>query len=187
VRRWPLVGISAIASIALLSGCAGAERPEGVVERWLISLNQGAAGQPQRFAAEAVSQELLPAWSSRSPGALDVIEVGHGRSFGSMRFPEGAARVPFRVVRVSGRSVRGTALLEREPAAQGGGWTVIRLEPPSPGLPLPSEGGPAIETAPPSMWLEAFAAAAGFVVLSWVSMEAIRRHRPRAAQTSSST
>jgi hypothetical protein len=41
-RFWALAFV-----VLVLPACASTERPEGLVERWLVSLNQGAAGRPE--------------------------------------------------------------------------------------------------------------------------------------------
>jgi len=175
VRRLAVAVLVAVATL-LLPACAGTDRPEGIVERWLTSLNQGAAGRPSRYAPDSVSQEILPNWRNLDPGELDVIEVGKGRTFISK---EGGARVPFRVVDTSGREVRATALLERNPDGTGG--TIVRIEPATADLLLPSEGGPRIETATPAMWLAAASVALLFVLLSAALMSLVSR-RPRPAK-----
>ena len=58
-----LFAVSALAAV-LLAACGGTDRPEGVVERWLDSLNQGKAGQPYKYAAPDVTQKVLPNWRS---------------------------------------------------------------------------------------------------------------------------
>lgn len=178
-RLATVAGLVAVATL-LLPACAGTDRPEGIVERWLTSLNQGAAGRPSRYAPDSVSQEVLPNWRNLDPGELDVIEVGRGRTFVSLSFVEGAARVPFRVVEASGREVRATALLQRGP--DGTGATIVRIEPGTAGLLLPSEGGPPIERATPAMWLAAAGAALFFALLSAALMALVsRRRRPATA------
>lgn len=164
------LGLGVVALVLLAPACAGADRPEGLVERWLTSLNQGAAGRPDEFAPAALSEEVLPGWADREPGALDVIEVGRAREFASMRYVEGAALVPFRAVRVSGQELRASALLEHDP--DGTGWRIVALRPP--GRPLPSEGGPTIGTAPPAAWLAAAAVAAALTVLSAALLSLVR-------------
>lgn len=168
------VALAAVAVALLAPACAGTQRPEGLVERWLTSLNQGAAGRPARYAANALSDQVLPGWAGLDPGQLDVIEVGKARVFANMRFPEGAALVPFRVVDLDGNERTGVALIQRGP--DGRTWErVLRLAPPSEDLALPSQGGPPIETATPPMWLAALAAAAVFVALSAGLMALVRR------------
>lgn len=143
MRRALALGLLAI---ALLSACAGADRPEGVVERWLASLNQGAAGRPERAASEGISEAVLPGWRDLDPGELDVIEVGRARFISA-----DAAEVPFRVARLDGTELERTAIVRRGPD----GWRIERLEGARAGLPLPSEGGPPIAAAGASWWLGA--------------------------------
>ncbi|MGH2556909.1 MAG: hypothetical protein ACRDHO_14500, partial [Actinomycetota bacterium] len=67
-----------VVAALFLSACGGTDRPEGVVERWLISLNQGRAGEPDKYAPNELSQRILSNWQERDPGDLQVIEVGKG-------------------------------------------------------------------------------------------------------------
>lgn len=145
-------GALGIALAFLLVACAGTDRPEGVVERWLASLNQGAAGRPDRYAPRPTSDAVLPGWRALDPGELDVIEVGRGRASSD------AAEVPFRIVRLDGTEVERTAIVGRE----ADGWRIERLEPPREDLPLPSEGGPPIAAADAPWWLGALAVALAF-------------------------
>lgn len=151
-------------AVALLPACAGVDRPEGVVERWLASLNQGAAGRPDRYAPSAVSDAILPDRRDRDPGGLDTIEVGRGT---------GAARaaVPLRVARIDGTEVRATAIVRRTPL----GWRVVGLAPARADLPLPSEGGPPIAAAGVVWWLGALGLALAFGLASEVLMGLLRR------------
>ncbi|HZD18444.1 MAG TPA: hypothetical protein VE669_09915 [Actinomycetota bacterium] len=91
--------------------CVRAERPEGIVERWLISLNQGAAGDPGRYADDELSETVLPGWAEREPGAFDVIEVGD-----AAERPAGRSLVPFQLRYADGDTVavaRAFAVVER--------------------------------------------------------------------------
>jgi hypothetical protein len=158
----------------LVPACGGTDRPEGVVERWLISLNQGRAGEPEKYAPEALSQMILPNWQRRDPGDLDVIEVGKGRPAPTTRpylTPRSPSYlVPYRVERLDGRASSGVAgllLLAR------GGWTVSDLLPPSPSLKVPSEGGERLGGASALVWLFGLAAAALFVLVSVALMSAV--------------
>ena len=73
MRRALLVAV--VALVALTSACSSEQRPEGITERWLLSLNQGAAGQPDRYAPDEVSEQVVPGWHDLDPGFLDVITV----------------------------------------------------------------------------------------------------------------
>jgi hypothetical protein len=165
MRRALALGLLAL---ALLTACAGADRPEGVVERWLASLNQGAAGRPELVASDEVSEVVLPDRRDQDPGELDVIEVGHGRPLSA-----NAAEVPFRVVRLDGTELERTAIVRRGPH----GWRIERLEPARADLPLPSEGGPPIAAAGAPWWLGALAVALAFGLGAELLM-ALVRHAP---------
>ncbi|MBI3648664.1 MAG: hypothetical protein HY240_07950 [Actinobacteria bacterium] len=162
-----LIGLLALT----LTACARTDRPEGVVERWLSSLNQGAAGEPGRYAAGGVSEQVLPGWSALDPGELDVIEVGLGRPTGAAGEPSYV--VPFRVVTSTGQTRRLDALL----TSQEGTWRIEALRDPGnpPDPKLPSEGGPRIETAHAALWVAAAAAAAAFMVVSLGLMALVRK------------
>jgi hypothetical protein len=150
--RLRCVAILAISAGVLLPACASTNRPEGAVEAWLNSLNQGSAGRPERYAPDELSQHVLPDWATREPGDLDLIEVGKGRfeprAYGGR--PDIYA-VPYRVKDTEGTTRTGIAGLHR---AQGG-WRVVLLASPSadPALEVPSEGGERFATASPSLWL----------------------------------
>lgn len=166
MRRALALGLLAL---ALLPACAGADRPEGVVERWLASLNQGAAGRPERSAPDEVSEAVVPGWRGRDPGELDVIEVGRGR-----RVSADAAEVPFRVVRLDGAELERTAIVRRGPD----GWRIERLEPARADLLLPSEGGPPIAAAGTPWWLGALAVALAFGLGAEALMALVHRGAP---------
>jgi hypothetical protein len=148
-----------VAVIAAAPACATAERPEGVVERWLISLNQGAAGHPDRYAPAWASETVVPAWRDLEPGELDLIEVGAAR-----RAPDGAALVPFQIEDRNGTVTRAFAVVEERDATP----RIVGFEPPpdsgpglDPGFALRSADG-----ARPVAWLAAFAIAIGLIVLT---------------------
>jgi hypothetical protein len=98
--------------LLVLPGCASRERPEGIVERWLLALNQGPAGEPERFAPDRLSERILPDWRHLEPGELDVIEVQPAAlricrtASGDTSCPEGTriADVPFNIERTDGRA-----------------------------------------------------------------------------------
>jgi hypothetical protein len=137
-------------AVLLVGACSGTDRPEGVVERWLISLNQGKAGEPGKYAPERLSQQILPHWESRDPGDLDVIEVGRGKefrnSFGGNATP--AWWIPFRIERASGVKLDGTAIAQR----RGSDWHVTALRLGDRSLGVPSEGGQRIGSASAGAW-----------------------------------
>jgi hypothetical protein len=164
----------ALAATAVLAACGQTDRPEGVVERWLLSLNQGAAGEPGAYADDALSQQILPAWQQADPGQLDVIEVGRGATVlvGVHSAAPGSTFVPYRVQQLDGPEVTGIAQVED--------GRVVALLPADPSLAVPSEGGTRIGDS--SAWLWAVAVAAGLVlcVLSMLVMWTVGRERATA-------
>jgi len=100
VRRLVLAVLLAVSSPA----CATADRPEGVVERWLTSLNQGEAGRPHRYADDEATQLVAPEWYTNDPAWIDEIDVGTPTAG-----PGGASLVPFRIVPLDGDPVAGVA------------------------------------------------------------------------------
>jgi hypothetical protein len=183
---------AAVLVTGLLAACGHTDRPEGVVERWLVSLNQGSAGRPNQFADRAVSEQILPGWQACDPGALDVIEVGIG---GMFPVQEGqAALAPYRVryaddaVDLCGHPVRGAgpadgfAELLRRPA---GDWSVVRLLERKAGdetLPLPSSGGPPLADAPEEIWLASVLGGLALCALVALLMAATPRPAPLASE-----
>lgn len=116
---------------AALPACAATERPEGIVERWLISLNQGAAGDPGTYADDEVSNLVVPDWDELEPGALDLIEVGRGGTGEG-----GSFQVPFRVVYQDGREEAFLATLVGGRVVALPRTTVGPIERPTPDLAL---------------------------------------------------
>jgi hypothetical protein len=183
---------AALLAAAVMSGCAHTDRPEGVVERWLISLNQGSAGRPDQYAPARVSDRILPDRERCDPGALDVVEVGIGGVF-----PRGGgegALAPYRVVYASdiadlcGSAVHaagptyGFGQLFRPP---GGDWSVVRLLERRRGdesLPLPSEGGGPMVEAPYEVWLVAMLGGIALCGLVALLMAAMPRPTPLASE-----
>jgi len=154
-RAWP-----ALILVALLApSCAGTERPEGVVERWLVSLNQGAAGRPGHYAPESVSASVVPGWHELDPGELDVIAVGDARPG-----PGGTSLVPFQVEQVDGTVARGFAVVDR----RHGSLRIVRFEPPpdaGPGLD-PDFALASSSAVPGFAWVVAFGVAALLILLT---------------------
>jgi hypothetical protein len=163
VRR--AFAVSALA-LLLLSACGGTDRPEGVVERWLVTLNQGKAGEPEKYAPERLSREILPHWESRDPGDLDVIEVGKGRTLShGFGIAEGqvvsAVLVPYRVKRSSGVSIDGEAVVGRIR----GDWRIVATGTRESNLLVPSEGGERIGSAGIGAWGVALGISAALMLL----------------------
>jgi hypothetical protein len=107
VRRALLVAVVVLA--ALTSACSSEQRPEGITERWLLSLNQGAAGRPDRYAPDEISEQVVPGWHELDPGFLDVITVEPQEFVRRAGFP--GAFVPFHLVTKDGDEIDATAHL----------------------------------------------------------------------------
>jgi hypothetical protein len=151
--------------LAALAACTGQERPEGIVERWLLSLNQGAAGRPDAYAPDDVSRQVVPGWEELDPGELDVIEVGR-----SAPGEGGIDQVPFRIVTVDGEELIGLANVDDGRVAG------ILTSAQTPIVPLPSQGGPSgLEPVHAAGWLAALAVAGVLIAGSWVLMTVVRR------------
>ncbi len=142
---------------------SGAERPEGVAERWLADVGDtkrdGVKDRARRDAEEvgpvALAAGLLVEDDTDGRAAFLDLEVGKARREGD------AARVPFRLhQRIDGSAgdpVDGTVVLLED----GDAWRVTALEPPVDGIEVPSEGGRPAAEAP--LWL--FAGAIGVSAL----------------------
>ena len=168
----------AFLAMLLLSACGGTDRPEGAVERWLISLNQGKAGEPEKYAPDALSQEILPHWESRDPGDLDVIEVGKGRPTDKTGIFVGDYEVPFRVERTSGVKIAGVVeLLHRK-----GVWRVALIDRNPTSLKVPSQGGEPIESASAAAWLAALGISAALMLIVALIMAATPKPPPLPVQ-----
>ena len=151
-----------------LPGCEGRSRPEGVVERWLLAINQGAAGRAGRYATPQTSRLILPGFSLADPGELDVVEVGEARR------TECATEVPFRVVRLDGEEITGYASLADCPTAPITPIASVRLGP-VPDDVFPSGGGSAFGTDRPAAWLVALLVGVGITLVGVALMELVHR------------
>jgi hypothetical protein len=167
VRRLLLI----VSVLLAMAACSTQARPEGVVERWLLALNQGSAGEPDRFAADELSQQVLPGWRGLDPGQLDVIEVAR-----SIEAPAvcdaGGSVVPFRIEPMDGRALRATACVSGSRITQ----LTDRIASTAPVF--PSEGGPPVHGTSGSAWWAAAAIGLALVVLGEVAMRLVRRRRP---------
>jgi hypothetical protein len=169
--------LTAALLLLILPGCASRERPEGIVERWLLALNQGGAGEPLRYADVDVTNALVPEWRSAEPGTFDVIEVGRGVP--CVRGPIGCeARVPFRVELVDGREERMDAFVVSGPSSVDTRRRVGALIAPDETLTLPSEGGAPIESVDVPGWLIAAAVGLAILFIAEVVMKLVRRGTP---------
>jgi len=173
--------VVSVALVALLPpGCASQERPEGIVERWLLALNQGAAGEPGRYAPESLSQSVLPGWRQAEPGHFDVIEVQPAAVRGCSEVvagdscePQGLmASVPFNLEDTGGAVLGFEVLLvERE-----GTWQAVALEPVDHPTTLREPGWPSILGW--TTWVVAVGVGVGLVITGEVLMRLAHRRRP---------
>jgi hypothetical protein len=159
------------AALLAFSACATSERPEGIVERWLISLNQGAAGDPDAYAPRGVSDRVVPRWDELEPGELDEIEVGRAAAGEG-----GTIVVPFRIVTVDGAVLVGTATVNGDRVLDAGRTAEIP--------PLPSEGGRGLDRGAGLAWLAALGVAGLLILLTIGLMRLVPEPE---AQTGSST
>ena len=170
-----------VAAVALLSlaSCSTPERPEGIVERWLISLGQGSAGEPERYARRDVSDVMLRAVGSAEPDAFDVIEVGRATPCGYRGSEACTASVPFRVVGLDGDELRLDALVGSR--VREGPNRVFAVTGPDRRPRLPSEGGPPIGAAGAPAWVAAVGVGLGLALASETLMRWSGERRARLA------
>jgi len=105
VRR--ALALACLACLAL-TGCSQQPRPEGVVQRWLVSLNQGAAGQPDRWADAGATATIAPWWPAE-PDHIDAMDVGTANG----------QTVPFRIETTDGSVTTGIATVATRASASG--------------------------------------------------------------------
>jgi hypothetical protein len=154
---------------------SGAERPEGVAERWLTDIGDtrrdGVKDRALREADEvgpvALAEDLLPTGDTEGRSAFLDLEVGK-----ATRDPDGT-RVPYRLHQridgSAGPAIDGIVVLVDEDDEHGDdAWRVVALEAPIEGREVPSEGGrPAAEASP---WLFVGAIAASVVITAACSI-----------------
>ena len=105
MRRAALV--TCVAIVALVA-CAQAPRPEGVVQRWLVSLNQGSAGRPERWADSGATATAAPWWPAE-PDHIDAMDVGAATG----------GDVPFRIETTDGVVTTGVATVGSRESGNG--------------------------------------------------------------------
>jgi len=158
----------ALLLVVALSSCGDRSRLEGVVERWLLALNQGAAGRAGRYADPPTSRLILPGYAKADPGRLDAVEVGAAQK------KDCSWEVPFRVVRIDGQEIRGFAIIRTCPTAPILPVSSVDLRPVPQGV-FPSEGGPSVGTDYPAVWGFAVAIGLGILFIAEVAMRLLRR------------
>lgn len=165
--RRSLLGV--VIAFTLLGGLiaafgTGADRPEGVAERWLVAVGdttrKGVADRSRAEAEEvgpvALAAHLLPTEDTDGDAAFADLEVGKAGASG-----DGDVRlVPFRLHPREGDAVgdpvEGTVRLERDADDE---WRVVAVGGPTPGLAVPSEGGEPAADAPWGLYVGAVAVA----------------------------
>ena len=160
-----------------LTGCAAQEqRPEGIVQRWLLALNQGSAGEPGRYAPESLSRTILPDRRRSEPGHFDVIDVKQAAirscsvAVGDSCEPQGRmASVPFNLEDTDGAvfSFEVTLVEHR------GSWKAVALGPNVHPMTLGEQGWPS--TLDWSSWLLAGLTALCVTALTAALMALVRR------------
>jgi hypothetical protein len=100
--------VLACLALVALAGCSQPPRPEGVVQRWLVSLNQGVAGQPDRWADAGVTTTVAPWWPAE-PDHIDAMDVGAATG----------NTVPFRIETTDGTITTGIATVGTRPTSNG--------------------------------------------------------------------
>jgi hypothetical protein len=141
---------------------SGADRPEGVAERWLNDVGDTrrdgvkdrAGHDAQEVGPVSLAAGLLPKGSTDGRAAFIDLEVGKASGDAA------ATRVPFRLhQRIDGKAgppIYGTVRMSQ----RDGRWQVRALEPPVAGIEVPSEGGQPAANAPIGLYLGALAVAA---------------------------
>lgn len=169
MRRNVRVTLAIVLGAILAGSCAtDKERPEGIVERWLVSLNQGAAGRPDLYAPDEVSELVLPGWRDLEPGELDEIEIGADR--GERMCEEHCADVPFRIIELDGDVTQGIARID---SISGTDWRVASVDLGDAGL-AANDGAWSTAGASRTAWFFAIAAAPILVLLAVMGVRLIR-------------
>lgn len=169
LRKPFLVSMAGVIAAFVLVGVliavfgTGRQRPEGVAERWLVAVGdterKGVRERAREDAEEvgpvSLAAHLLPAEDTDGKAAFVDLEVGRSVADGDR-----VRRVPFRLHQRQGDEVsdaiEGTIVLRRD---AGDDWKVVEVTDPTPGLEVPSEGGPPAAEAPWGLYAGAIALA----------------------------
>ena len=100
--------VLACLGLVVLVGCSQSPRPEGVVQRWLVSLNQGSAGRPGQWADAGVTTTVAPWWPAE-PDHIDEMDVGTANG----------QAVPFRIETTDGTVTSGVATVGTRATSDG--------------------------------------------------------------------
>ncbi len=167
VRPFRLALLGVAIAFVLIGGLlaaygGGADRPEGVAERWIANVGdtrrdgvtERARTDAQKVGPLSLAAAILPKGSTDGRSAFIDLEVGKATGDAAL------TRVPFRLhQRVHGKAgpaVYGTVRLVK----RDGRWRITALEPAVAGVDVPSEGGPPAAEAPIGLYLGALLVAA---------------------------
>jgi len=166
------VGIGFVLLGALIAAFGtGANRPEGVAERWLTDVGDTRRDGVRDRAREEVEElgsldlaaGLLPEQDTGGRSAFVDLEVGKAQRDGAL------ARVPFRLHQRlgddTGDPVEGTIVLRELAEDDGAGWEVLAVDPPVEGEAVPSEGGDPAAEAPIGLFVGAVAVSVAVAVV----------------------
>jgi hypothetical protein len=141
----------------------GADRPEGVAERWLSNVGDTrrdgvkdrARANADKVGPVALAAHLLSSQSSDGGSAFADLEVG--KAVGTSQ----RTIVPFRLHQELGHSASATATYGAVQLAKvGGRWEVRAVLAPQPGIKVPSQGGSPAAKAPAGLFLGTLGVAA---------------------------
>jgi hypothetical protein len=140
----------------------GANRPEGVAERWLVAVGdterkgvrERSRDEAEEVGPVSLAAHLLPDIDTGGKAAFVDLEVGK-----AVDASDDVRHVPFRLHQRLGDDVgdpiEGTVVLTK----RGDDWTITAVDGPTPGLKVPSEGGAPAADAPWGLYLGAVAVA----------------------------
>ena len=149
----------------------GANRPEGVAERWLVAVGdterkgvrERSRDEAEEVGPVALAADLLPTEDTDGKAAFVDLEVGKAVA-ADVIGPDDVRRVPFRLHQRLGSDVgdpiEGTVVLTK----RGDDWKVTAVEGPTAGLKVPSEGGAPAADAPWGLYVGAVGVATLFTL-----------------------
>jgi hypothetical protein len=167
VRPFRLAVLGVAIAFVLIGGLlaaygSGADRPEGVAERWLNDVGDTrrdgvkdrALHDVEKVGPLSLAAAILPTGPTDGRAAFIDLEVGKASGDAA------TTRVPYRLhQRIDGKA--GPALYGTVRMSQHDGrWQIRALEPAVAGVEVPSEGGPPAAQAPIGLYLGALAVAA---------------------------
>jgi hypothetical protein len=190
LRRGFRLGLLAVAiAFVLIGGLvaaygSGADRPEGVAERWLNDVGDttrdGVKGSAREDADDTgpvrLAEHLLPP-ADRTDGRSAFLDLEVGKAVAR----DGRTLVPFRLHQRldgdAGPPIDGTIGLVR----RGEDWKVVEVSGPTAGLEVPSEGGEPAAKAPWQLFAGALVVSALLAAACGVAVRAAGRGAEPAA------